>query len=1080
MADFNALIQQFAAKCEEKYTDLYGGQAEDQLKPLVGALLEAVGPSFSLGVEWRSEVHPDDVDGRPDMGVIANKLLVGHIELKAPDVGARPEQFTGANQKQYKRFCALPNLIYTDGTTWSLYRSGERVGRVAIAADVRGGADGILTDKLPSFRTLLADFLQWSPITPSSATGLAKFIAPLSRILRDEVSAALWRGNEPLSRLADEWRGTLMPEADDEQFADAYAQTLTYALLLAQFEGAESLDPFVAVPRLEQEHALLASALRLLEADPVRKELRMPIQLLERAIGAIDETQLEFSAGHWLYFYEDFLAAYDPKLRKDRGVYFTPTEVVGCQVRLAAELLRTRFGKSDAFADTAVHVLDPAVGTGTYPLAIIDHATETIAEKYGVGMVEERISNLADRLEAFEILVGPYAVARLRITQRLHEAGATTKAARVYLADTLTSPNTAEEFSASLLSQAMTDDRRAAQQVKSERNITVCIGNPPYDRGKKGDSSSPEGAGNWVVHGDGTPDETPLIESFTEPVKEAGEGGQLKNLYNSYVYFWRWAMWKVFESPDHQGIVTFITASSYLRGPAFAGMRRAMRRTFDELWIIDLEGDNLGARKTDNVFAIQSPVAIAIGVHSAAQPQAAPARVHKAKLTGKLKEKLAKLDQIEVFSDIDWRDCSDEWDAPFYPVGKGPYFDWPSVTELFPWQQSGVKAGRTWPIAESLSLAESRWQRLVSSKQSERVGLFVNRATGRKANDKVRSLANPSVRHTPVTEVASDDAAPHPVRYGHRSFDRQSILADARLIDRPGPPLFAAHSNMQVYLTGGFTEVVALGPAAVATALVPDLHHFCGRGAKDVIPLYRDTEAVQPNVTKGMLDTFGATAEDLFAYVYGILAQPAYVERFWEELELPPPHVPITKDTELFTQVAEHGRQLIQLHTYGERFVTEGQSFKLNGTAKNTKAVSQSDYPNSFRFDDETKTLHVGDGEFGPVEPEVYGYSVSGLQIVKSWLGYRMKDRKGKKSSPLDDIRPEVWTFSEELLQLIWVLERTIAMQPAGEALLDQVLASELWTADELPKPTEAERRPPKAQSAATEQLDMPNLATKV
>ena len=1080
MADFNALIQQFAAQCQAKYADLHGGQAEDQLKPLVGALLEAVGPVVNLGVEWRSEVHPDDVDGRPDMGVISDKLLIGHIELKAPDVGARPEQFTGANRKQFQRFCALPNLIYTDGTTWSLYRSGERVDRVAIAADIRDGEQGILPDELVGFLSLLTDFLQWSPITPTSAAALAKFIAPLSRILRDEVSAALGRGNEPISQLATEWRETLMPEAGREQFADAYAQTLTYALLLAQFEGAESLNPFVAVPKLQQDHALLAAALQLLEAPVVRDELRMPIELLERAIGAIDETQLEFTGGHWLYFYEDFLAAYDPKLRKDRGVYFTPTEVVGCQVRLAAELLRTRFGKADAFADQAVHVLDPAVGTGTYPLAIIDHATETIAEKYGPGMVEERISDLADRLEAFEILVGPYAVARLRITQRLHEAGATGKAARVYLADTLTSPNTAEEFSASLLSQAMTDDRKAAQLVKSERNITVCIGNPPYDRGKKGDSGSAEGTGNWVVHGDGTPDETRLIESFTEPVKEAGQGGQLKNLYNSYVYFWRWAMWKVFESPDYQGIVTFITASSYLRGPGFAGMRRVMRETFDELWIIDLEGDNLGARKTDNVFAIQSPVAIAIGVRGTAKSQPNPAQVHKAKITGTLSEKLAKLDQANTLLDIDWQDCSDEWAAPFYPVGKGPYFDWPSVTELFPWQQSGVKVGRTWPIAESPALLKARWQRLVSSKQSERVSLFVNRATGRKAHDKVRSLANPGLQHTPVTEVSIDHTAARLRRYGHRSFDRQSILADERLIDRPSPPLFAAHSTKQLYMTGGFTEVVAQGPATMVTALIPDLHHFCGRGAKDVIPLYRDADATQPNVTHDLLDLLGVTAEDLFAYIYGVLAQPAYVERFWEELELPSPHVPITKDIELFAQVAEHGRNLIQLHTYGERFVPEHQPFELNGTAKNTKAVSQSDYPNVFHYDDDTKTLHVGDGEFGPVEPRVYGYSISGLQVVKSWLGYRMRERKGKKSSPLDDIRPEVWTFSEELLQLIWVLERTIAMQPAGKALLDQVLASKLSTADELPKPTEAERRPPKAQPAATEQLDMPNLATKV
>ena len=1073
MADFDVLIQQFATECQGKYTNLYGAQAEDQLKPLIGDLLTAVGPIVNLDIESRTELHQDDLEGRPDMGVIADQLLVGHIELKAPDVGARPERFTGANRKQFQRFCALPNLIYTDGTTWSVYRNGERTGRVVIATDIRDGSGALLSDKLAEFRGLLTDFLHWSPVAPKSAAGIAAFIAPLSRILRDEVGAALGRGNEPISQLASEWRRTLMPEADDDQFADAYAQTLTYALLLAQFEGAESLNPFVAVPTLQQDHALLASALQLLEADPVRKELRMPIELLERAIGAIDETQLEFTAGHWLYFYEDFLAAYDPKLRKDRGVYFTPTEVVGCQVRLAAELLRTRFGKSDAFADQAVHVLDPAVGTGTYPLAVIDHASETIADKYGEGMVAERIANLADRMEAFELLVGPYAVARLRITQHLHDSGATTKAARVYLADTLSSPNTVEEFSASLLSQAMTDDRKAAQQVKSERNITVCIGNPPYDRGKKGDADSAEGTGNWVVHGDGTPDETRLIESFTQPVIAVGQGGQLKNLYNSYVYFWRWAMWKVFESPDYQGIVTFITASSYLRGPGFAGMRRIMRDTFDELWIIDLEGDNLGARKTDNVFAIQSPVAIAIGVRGSEKSQPERAQVRKAKLTGKLAEKLAQLSQVDTFADLDWKQCSEEWDAPFYPAGKGQYADWPTVSDIFPWQHSGVQLKRLWPIGVSPQVLQKRWTHLASLPKKSRKTAF--RETGdRRISGRYGPLTGEGEPETAIASLSPDSDPVEVARYQYRSFDRQYVIKRAAIGDRMRPELWQAQSVHQAFMVSFLTEVPGDGPAAVVSPAIPDLHHFRGSfGGRHAMPLYRDADATQPNVTHGLLDLLGVTAEDLFAYIYGILAQPAYVERFWDELELPPPHVPITKDTELFAQVAKHGRELIRLHTYGERFVAEGEQFDLSGTARNTKAVSQTEYPNSFDYNEETRTLHVGDGEFGPVAPEVFGYSVSGLQVVKSWLGYRMKDRKGKKSSPLDDIRPETWTFSEELLQLLWVLERTIAMQPAGKALLDEVLESKLWTADELPKPTEAERKPPTAPAMATDQLDL-------
>lgn len=407
MADFDSAIEQFATECEEKFANLHGGQPEDQLKAPIGTLLTALGPPVKSVITWRTEVHEDDVHGRPDIGVIVNSLLCGHIELKAPDIGARPETFKGENKKQFERFKALPNLIYTDGSEWSLYRSGELKLRTRIATDIRYGAKALIAESLSEFRTLFIDFAEWEPITPKSARRIAEFVAPLTRVLRDEVEAALARGNQPLRNLASEWRGILFPEADDAQFADAYAQTLTYALLLAQFEGADSLDPHGAIPKLENDHAVLAAALQLLEVPQVRQELLMPIALLERVIGAIDEAQLEFTAGHWLYFYEDFLAAYDPKLRKDRGVYFTPIEVVECQVRLADELLRTRFGKTLGFADESVQILDPAVGTGTYPLAIIDHAATAVEKQYGPGAVPQRMSSLADRLEAFELLVGP-------------------------------------------------------------------------------------------------------------------------------------------------------------------------------------------------------------------------------------------------------------------------------------------------------------------------------------------------------------------------------------------------------------------------------------------------------------------------------------------------------------------------------------------------------------------------------------------------------------------------------------------------------------------------------------------------
>ena len=1086
-ARFVQIIGSFADAVTNNFKQPISAQPEDQLKAPVGDLLRGTGSLTDLNVAWRTEVHPDDIDGRPDLGVAVNGLLTGHVELKRPGLGAQPEHFTGHNRSQWEKFKALPNLIYTDGGEWSLYRFGELKLRTRIAADVsQDGARAVDLGTLDTVHELLRDFLYWEPIVPGTAEGLARFLAPLARVLRDDVRAALAREASSLRALASEWTGLLFPEGDDAQFADAYAQTVTYALLLARFEGAESLRPAMAVEVLQREHGLLAEALQLLEAPAVRDELRMPIELLERAIQAVDSTKLGQSADPWLYFYEQFLSAYDPKLRKDRGVYYTPVEVVRAQVTLAGELLRTRFGKLLAFADDDVVVLDPAVGTGTYPLAVLDHASEAVQQRFGPGAVAGKLRNLAERLYAFEVLVGPYSVAHLRLSQSLRNAGVIDKTPKVYLTDTLESPNNPPQFTASLLQAQLTEERKRAQGVKKDVRVFVCLGNPPYDREEQDpNEATGKRKGGWVRYGDeeqeGIEPTDPILEDFLAPAREMGVGVHLKNLFNDYVYFWRWALWKVLDSTGEAGIVTFITASSYLRGPGFAGMRQKMREVFDELWIIDLEGDNLGPRKTENVFAIRTPVAIAIGVRNGPPQPGTPAKVWKTRLTGSEQEKLAALDSVASLGDLGWRECSREWSAPLHPTGIGTFSDWPAVTDVFPWQQSGVKAGRTWPIGPERQLLERRWRELAAADPHHRRVLFVNRPTGRKVTDSPPALHPATEKLPSIYEMNPSAEVPEILRYSYRSFDRQHMIADARLIDRPGPPLWAAHGQEQVYMTSLLTETLGTGPAAMVTAEIPDLHHFRGSfGGKDVIPLWRDVEATQPNVTTGLLEAIGSahgstvSPERLFSYAYGILAQPAYVERFWEELELPPSRLPITKDAELFQRVAEHGGRLMYLHTYGELFGGPHDDGSVpQRAALCTKAVSLEQYPADFSYDPTMRVLRIGDGEFSPVSPDVWDYSVSGLQVVKSWLDRRKRDGSGRKSSPLDEIRPEHWEFTEELLELLWVLEATLALQPEGAALLHEVCSSQLFTQDELPTPSSEERQSPRTAAAGRQQLGL-------
>ena len=509
-------------------------------------------------------------------------------------------------------------------------------------------------------------------------------------------------------------------------------------------------------------------------------------------------------------------------------------------------------------------------------------------------------------------------------------------------------------------------------------------------------------------------------------------------------------------------------------------MREAMRRTFDEFWILDLEGDNLGARKTENVFNIQTPVAIAVGVRYGEANPDEPARVRYAKLTGTRAEKLAALDDLQDFDGLEWRDCFTGWQNPFLPEGEGDYYAWPLLTDVFPWQQPGIKVGRKWPQATDVNTLQHRWRRLVSADPDDRRTLFKDSPTGKK-HDAAPSQSLPEpASNASIRQLERDAPVPSINRCAYRSFDRQWLIADNRLIDRAGPPLWQAHSERQVYMTSLLTKVLGLGPTATITGEIPDLDYFSGRGGKDVIPLWRDAAATEPNVTGGLLDFLSeeyggpVSAEDLFAYAYAALGSPAYTESFSEELAIPGPRLPITKSLELFRRGVEFGRALIQLHTYGERFGPSGKKTSVpRGRAEYAKAIPDTPegYPESYAYDTDEEVIRVGEGEIHSVDERVWNYEVSGLRVVRSWLGYRMKEAAGRSSSPLDEIRPERWTgdMTVELLELLWVLEATIEREPELADFLQAIVENPTFEAGELPRPSEEEKKPPRREAEATQ-----------
>lgn len=929
---------------------------------------------------------------------------------------------------------------------------------------------------------LLRAFATWQPIVPTRPRELARFLAPLTRLLRDDVSEAVQAGSANLLALRDEWRAYLFPDFSDQEFADAYAQTVASALLLARLEGADVTNPAAAEAGLRAQNSLLGRILRILTQEEVRDDIKLGLTVLERVIQALNAEELQAQANDpWLYFYEDFLHAYDPALARDAGVYYTPAQIVRCQVRLVSHLLEHRFGKRYSFASEGVTVLDPAVGTGTYLVAAIQHALELVEARAGAQR-PARAAELARNLIGFELLIGPYAVAHLRLSRELASAAGPggddplrDLPLRVYLADTLETPVAPDAgLVVPLMHRPLVQERENARRVKADERVIVCIGNPPYDRQME------EGAarkGGWVRFGDHT-QEVPIFEDFLEPARRAGEGVNLRSIYNDYVYFWRWALWKVCETRDEgdrsPGIVSFITGSSFLAGPGFVGMREHMRRCFDEIWIIDLGGDSLGTRREPNVFAIQTPVTIAIGVRGEQTSPERPAVVRYQRISGTRAEKLAQLESVTQFSDLNWRECPNDWHAPFKPALEGAYAAWPSIKQLFPWQHNGAQFVRTWPIGATQEVLQRRWEQLLSEDEpARRVSLKETR--DRTIDWKSDRVAIPGAGTPSLAELAGDEPPPAAIRYTYRSFDRQWALYDARLGDYLKPAIWAAHSDRQIYLSTLLATAIGFGPTATFSAAIPDLHHFRGSfGGKDLIPLYRDAERLRPNVTAGLLDILSAgygivvSAEDLLAYVAGVLGGRAFASRFWSELDTPGVRVPVTKSPEVFARAARLGRRFVNLATFGERFAEEvrGAEPVLPETARVAIDIPHSAdrYPDTFSYDEENGRLTVGEGVIEHVPQAVWSYEVSGLHVVESWLSYRMRDGAGRMSSPLDRIRPRSWTaaMTEELLELLWTLEGYVSLEPNAREVLDEVLAGDTYAGAELPQPTPAEQAEPR------------------
>jgi hypothetical protein len=708
------------------------------------------------------------------------------------------------------------------------------------------------------------------------------------------------------------------------------------------------------------------------------------------------------------------------------------------------------------------------MGSGAFLLEVIRNIAVRVTDDQGPGAVAPVLAASLARLIGFELQLGPFAVAQLRLLAELAEYGVPDvdpQNLRTYITNTLDDPFV-EETQLGTWYKPITDARRAANRVKAEERVLVVLGNPPYkDRSR--------GAGGWIeqgAEGDGVP-----LERFM-PEAQWNVGAHVRHLYNAYVYFWRWATWKVFDSAPipSRGVVCFITVSGFLNGPGFEGMRRYLRQTCDDIWVIDCSPEGFRPPVNKRVFeAMKHEVCITVAARSGGGDPDTPARVHYRQLRpADRTDKFTQLQDIHL-GDSRWQPCSSRWRDPFLPEATGDWASYLALDDVFLYDGTGIMAGRSWIMDPDPDILTARWDALTAEPDRERKKVLFMEHTPDRTIDKVLRDGLPGFPVRSQTIASETGPCPSPVPVAFRSFDRRWIIPDKRLINRPNPTLWSGRSDHQVWLTAPARESPVDGPALTGCALIPDVHHYNGRGGR-AYPLWQNAGATVANINSALLAHLSTayrrqvTAPQAVAYVAGICAHPGYTSRFAVNFKTPGLRVPWTKDPNLFTTVSDLGAQVLWLHTSGQAYadsnhqrpkapprMPHGQRPQVPAGATIPSTPDQ--IPESKFHDPDAEVLHIGDGMIINVSTPMWEYRVSGTQVVRDWFNDRRRDRSptligDRTISPLWQVHSDYWraSYTTELLDLLNVLGRLVLTEPDQDAALSAVVAGEIWSVEEL------------------------------
>jgi len=1006
--------------------------------------LENLIREFVQGVEVTNEPANVTDCGNPDYVITKGKISVGYIEAK--DIGK------DLNSKQYKeQFSrykkALDNLIITDYLWFQFFQNGELVHEIKIG-EIEGNSIKPITENFDEFRDLIKDFCTFIGQTIKSPKKLAEMMAAKARLLqiileRAVVSDEETQENTSLQGQYKSFKEVLIHDLKPKEFADIYAQTLAYGMFSARLHDT-TLDSFSrqeAAELIPKTNPFLRKLFQYVAGYDIDERIKTTVDNLADVFRATNVEALLKNFGKTtqtsdpiIHFYETFLAEYDPKLRKARGVWYTPEPVVNFIVRGVDDLLKTEFGLKEGLADISktkikvklqgtaiakgrnkgkpvfknkkvhkVQILDPATGTGTFLAEVVKFIYNKKFKAMQGAWSDYVEEHLIPRLSGFELLMASYSMAHLKLDMLLSETGHMPKKEQrfnIYLTNSLEEhhPDTGTLFATWLSNEA-----NEANHVKRDTPVMVVMGNPPY-------SVSSSNKSVWIEA---------LMADYKKDLNERN----IQPLSDDYIKFIRYGQY--FIDKNGEGILAYISNNSFIDGLIHRKMRQSLLESFDKIYILDLHGNAKkketapDGSKDENVFDIMQGVSINLFVKTGQKRKGRLGKVYQADVYGKRQIKYNYLNNHSI-QNINWQTI--ELRIPeFYLKHQDltvllKYELGFAVNALFPLNASGITTERDALCIqfEKNKLLEIK-ENLISMEEEEFRKKHTPKPDGR--DWKIKFAKSDILKNN--GEITGITYRPFDIRKtiytgnskGFMAYPRHEIMQHS--IQKENYTFLALRQSRDAQKNGYLVINSIFGKDAISSLdrvtgfplyLYPEtspqqtLYEEKERTPNlDPKIIQKISEKLSLTFTKEKKEDEGAFAPiDLLDYIYAVLYSPTYRKMYKEFLKIDFPRVPYPKNKKTFWQFVNLGSEMRQIHLLEfdkvEDYIT---SYPEDGDNVITRKILKNDWE-LYDKENQLGRIWINDTQyFDQIPLTAWEFYIGGYQPAQKWL----KDRKGRKLS---------------------------------------------------------------------------------